>query len=195
MLEKKVVAPTDIYGQGFLFCGSSGLKTGEWVTPSGVFAADGGPSGKAGKPGYAKAGDVLLNAVNGLAGLTVTGAFQISYNAPMWMVDKVHFQREDSDLTLDTLVSGQSVHCVMKGQVETDQYASNFFAATVSIGQPLYVNTAGVLTTGLLNGPAFEASNFKPRAIYLGTRSTNAATFDSNYTTTGMIWIQILGVN
>lgn len=191
MLEKRIVAPQHLFGEGYLFCGSSGMACGGWVTPSGTFAAAGGPTGKAGKPGYARAGSMLLNALANCTAAVVSG-FQTTANnhVPLWMATKLHFKREDSELTVDTLVSGEQVVCVKKGFVETDQYASNFFAASVSIGTPLYINGSGVLTTGWIVNQAL----INPRAIYWGTKNgTNAATFDSSYATTGMIYVEILG--
>jgi hypothetical protein len=194
MLEKRIVAPEDLLGEGYLFCGSSGVKTGGWVYLDGVFAADGGPSGKAGKPGYAKSGSLQFTACAGQSLATVSG-FQVDYSKPMFMMDKIHFQKEDADLTLDTIVSGEGIVCIKKGFVDTDQYATNFFNATVSVGAKLYVDTNGLLTTGLFGSTTLDNSMVKPRAIYWGTKnSTNAATYDSNYQNSGYIYVQILSV-
>ena len=58
MLEIKVVDPMYREGRGFLNAASGGLKTGRFVKLDGVFTADAGPTGYAGKPGYAASGDI-----------------------------------------------------------------------------------------------------------------------------------------
>ena len=190
MLERRIVPQEAMYGMGYLSCGATAPKTGGWGMISGSFSTVAGPTGREGKPGYAKSGDVRIIALKGSSAAFVSGV-QTDYSAQLGMLDKLHFQREDSDLTLDTLVSGAGVLFITKGLVDTDQYASDFFAGTVAIGTKLYIDTNGVLNTGTIT----DQTLLKPRAVYMGTRNgANAATFDSNYVSTGYIAVQILGL-
>jgi hypothetical protein len=106
--------------------------------------------------------------------------------------DKLHYKIEDSDLTLDSVSSGQGIVVYRDGFFETDQY--DFTVPLASVGQRLYLNAAGTLCTGGGN-PSVPA-----RAIYWGTKDQFKASvmgdtptsFDSNYSVTGMIYIQVL---
>lgn len=183
MLERKQSGTTAGFGQGYLNCGSSGVKTGTVVYMSGVFSDTGGPSGKAGKPGYAPSGAIQF---------TPVGATSISgdSNTTYYLMDKLQFKRDDSDLTLDTIVSGQGIITYSEGYFETDQYT--LIGDTATVGALLYVSTGGVgagtttqplLTTGSLTG-------WVPRGIFLGKKTS----FDSNYTATGQIYFYFRGV-
>ena len=190
MLEKRIVAPEHLFGEGYLNCGSSGMRTGQWVTPDGVFASNAGPTGREGKPGYAKAGAMRFSAVANYSVAVVSGWHTaISGYVPLYMATKLHFKSDESEKTVDTLVSGEQILCIKKGFVDTDQYASNFFPASVAIGAPLYI-TGGILSTGWVANQFLQ----NPRAIYWGTKNgPNASKFDSTYSTTGMIYVEILG--
>ena len=156
-------------GRGYLNAGSSGLNKGCFVRLGGVFATAAGPSGKAGKPGYAPAGAARWD---------VCGIYNTGYI--IGVVDKLEFQEESSDLSLDTIVSGESVVVYKEGLFETDQYENTITTSTAA-GTKLYISASAKLTT---TAPA----NTKPVAILWQVKST----FNSDYAATGLVLFELL---
>lgn len=164
MLERKIVV-SEGFGEGFLNCGTSGLNRGKWVKIDGAFVA-GQVSGN--RTGLARADSIRFSpATSGDGFSTKVGIF-----------NKLLFQRENSDLNLDTVASGEGIIVYFDGWFETDQYDASVSGAT--IGQLLYLDANSVLATGVA-GPA--------RAMFWGFKTTS---FDSNYHARAMAYIQVL---
>ena len=171
MLEVKSAANAGITGRGYINAAAAGLKIGCFVKLDGVWAAIAGPTGYAGKPGYAPIGGIKYT--------PATSGDDIA--TPVFPFKKYHYTPEDSELTKDTVVSGQEIVVFESGEFETDQYSVVMNATTV--GTLLYIDASSQLTTG------FSALNRVPRAIFLGSKGTS---FDSNYEATGLIWFKLL---
>lgn len=176
MLEKKVVNPSDSMGLGYLNCGTSGMKKGQFVKLAGSWSAGDitALGTNAHKPGYATAGSMKWSPAT--SGDTTGGTL-------IGMLDKLEFQRETGDLALDVVNSGEGCVVWTRGEFETDQYVAGVEAATP--GTKLFLGlSASTLTTG-------DDGAGKAVAILLGVKTT----FDSNYTATGMIHIRLLDVD
>lgn len=169
MLEVKHVPETARHGRGFLNCGTSGLKKGCFVVSDGKFTNNAGPTGYEGKPGYA---------TNGSQRWSPATQFNTS-GLQVGVISKLEFQRESSDLSLDTLVSGESMIVYKAGTFETDQYENTITSAT-TIGALLYLSANSKLTATAAGQPV---------AIFWGTKNT---TFESAYTATGLVEFELL---
>lgn len=170
MLEVKMMPSEARTGRGFLNAASTGLKKGKFVKLNGVWAADAGPSGYEGDPGYAKAGDIKFDPCNSGVGV----------GTKVGVMNKLNFRPDSSDLTLDTVVSGAGILVYYAGWFETDQYDTTLNTAP-AYGTLLFVGSNSELTTGV-------GLNARPVARFWG----KSTTFDSNYTATGMVWFELL---
>lgn len=176
MLFNAIVRETTAFGQGYLNCGTSGLAKGCFVKMDGVFSADSGPSGKEGKPGYAKAGSIKFSPLT-------SGALSDTTNTSVGIMQKYEYQREGSDISLDSVVSGESIIVYFDGFFHTDQYDTSITWTSVTPGTTLYVNNSSVVTTGGL-------INAIPRARFWGV----ASGYDSYYTSRALLFIEVLPV-
>lgn len=167
MIQKRIVDPWSIFGMGYLNAGVSGLKKGAWVKLDGTWAAAGGPSGLEGDPGYATIGAIKFSPASTGDGATI----------PAYPIDKEEFQKESSNLTLDTLVSGEGIVTYRTGIFETDQYATDITSA-MAVGTPLYLNTSSILASAV-SGPQ--------RATFLGIKSG----FDADHVAKALIMFEI----
>ena len=174
MLEPKVYPPDGVNGLGVAYTGSSGIRKGSWVKLNGSFSTTdvAGLGTNAWFPGYGRAND---------AKWTPVAATGLGTAVTLGMVDKVEYDRQDSNLTLDYVYSGERCLVYTKGEFETDQYATADFATAPTIGTMLYVDANGVLATGYLSGET-------PRAVFMGM----ASSYNSNYTTRAAIWVKLL---
>lgn len=173
MLDPKVVPSDGVNGLGVANVGASGIRKGSWVKLDGAFSS--GDVTALGTyahfPGYGRAGDPKWSTV------AATGLGTVL----MGMVNKLEYVRQDSNITLDYVYSGEMIQVYTKGEFETDQYATADFANTVTPGTLLYVNANGVLATGYLSGET-------PRAVFLWKKSS----YNSNYTSAAAIYIKLL---
>jgi len=158
LIQKRIVAPTDIFGLGYINCGTSFHK-GCWVKLDGKWAAKAGPAGLEGYPGYANAGDIKFSPATSSDGSTV----------PAFPCDANEFQREGSNLSLDLLTSGEGVITFKGGIFETDQYSTDI-TSNLSIGAPLYLTSTSILASGEGDGTVAH-TGVPVRAYFLGLKS------------------------
>lgn len=190
MLERKIVPQEAKIGNIFFYGPAAGAKKGQAVVLSGWFTDSGGPTGKAGKPGYATVSsarvcypvgsDIILS-----TGLGVTSAL------PILLVDKLNFRVDESDLTLDVIYSGEQCIGYTHGFFETDQYYA--FGGDVALGTKMYVATGAAIGSGLIaTGTAAAVTSPQSRAvaIYWGRKSH---TYDTNVWAQAPIYIQWIG--
>jgi hypothetical protein len=144
---------------------------------NGVAAANLGPALNAGNnrtPRFAATGDTVVTIATSGTDLTW----------PCFPVNKLQFQKEDSDTSLDTIASGEYLIYFEGGEYETDRYGTMATAAV--FGDPLYLDANGYLTT--VTGVAGTAAT-GPRATFIARKTT----YDSNYGVTGMLWFRVRG--
>lgn len=190
MLNVLIARPEDVRGDYYLKCATTSVKKGEVVLLSGAWSHTGGPTGKVGWPGYAKIGDKVAYALK-TDSVTATGLYGQNPALQFGIVDKNETQIEDSDLTLDALVSGEGVKVYVGGVFETDQYDATMTWTSLTPGvQLLFFSDAGVLTTGMVVTPADTGDNPGTVAVarFLGIKST----FDSNYAARAMVRFELL---
>ena len=180
MLWVKHCPPASRDGRGYIAVGPSNttVKDGQFVKLDGVWAAAGGPSGRAGTPGYASANDIKWS-------MAASGD---TWANPVYPFKRYQFAPESSDLTLDVATSGEQVVVFMAGEFETDQYNANI-TTDMSVGTLLYLDANYKLASGT---QLATATYGKPVAQFLGFNNQSSTTFDSNYTASGMLWFRLL---
>lgn len=146
---------------------SGNAKQGQFVKMNGLATAALGPTATAGGPKFAASGDKVVAVA--VTADTLTG--------PVFPTKKYHFKLEDSDLTLDTLTSGEYLVYFKGGQYETDNYGA--ISAAAAYGHYLFLDASGRLTT-TTGGAA------------IATVIQKAATYDSNYSGAAMLWFEML---
>jgi hypothetical protein len=167
VLEKRIVNEADIFGLGhFAITPGSTRNKGTFVYMNGVHGTDNATYG------YAQTNDIKFSAV--ATAVIATGV------EPCYVMDKLEFQPEDSDLTLDTINSGEGIRVFMGGTFETDQYSTTINSA-FPIGDKLTLDSSGLLASG---------AGLKKVAIFLGLKSS----FDSNYSAKALLMFKMLPV-
>lgn len=189
MLDKRIVAPEDTWGLGYVITsGALSVTKGMWCLASGAWAHDGGPSSPgAGSPGYATSGAFMIRDLRTLSPLLVTGAASFGhsgadYVGQLVLVDKVEFAPEDADTSYG-LVSGEGCVAYKGGVFETDQWdpTTTTTWSGVLVGAPLFLTPGGLLTTGTSPGQLKVAR-------YLGVKSS----YDSNYAARALVMFEMI---
>jgi len=152
------------------------LYQGLFVTPTGNATADLGGTGN--RPGYAQSGDALMTIATSGQTLMDSGSTPLLTNKPCYPVKRLNYKLEDSDISLDTVSSGEYFVFFEGGEYETDRHA----VTSASYGDRLYLNGSGWLTTST------GTSNLIPVATVVDYTST----FDTNYNSSGMLWFRLL---
>lgn len=193
MLNVMIAAPEDVRGDYYLKCGVTGeIKRGEFVLLSGAWTHAGGPTGLAGRDGYAKSGDKAAHAFSANSVLA-TGTWGQSKWISVGIADKNLTQVDYGDLTLDKMVSGDGIKVYVGGVFETDQYnADDSWTDMIAGEQMLYISDAGVLTTGIAQTQVTTGVDGLAGSVafarFLGVKSG----YDANYAERAMVRFELL---
>lgn len=141
MIEPRIV-PAEAKKSGAVY---GAYKRGEFVRLYGAFAAGSVTSLNIGQ---ASAGEIRL--------IRCTGGTATNLKHRVFPIDKLTFKPEDSDTTYDTLVSGDRVMYFTDGEFATNCYDGSITSST-ALGEALYCNTTGWLTTAGEPGGSGEA--------------------------------------
>ncbi len=121
---------------GYMSDDTATYKKGSFILLSGTFSAGdiaSLPAGQKNKPGFAKAGDKKL-----VRGWAATGG-------RAFPIDKLIFEREDSDFDLDTVKKGEAVTYYTAGTFRTTEYTD--LTAGTKFGDYLKLTASGTLTS------------------------------------------------